>query len=85
MLYSVTVAFSHDVMITEISGNPGSMSQANCSVESNQYTKSVTIVCRNLNYTTSHVLLVKGVLNITDAEIPLDFIVDIGSKGPVHS
>ena len=69
--FLVTVTFSHDVIVQSI----GTLeNQESCSINSTQYSKAAKIVCTNLNYDTSYTLLFQGVVNFTDATIPLEFI-----------
>ena len=69
MLYPVTMNFSHDVIAQRVFGLK---SQDSCSINSTQYTNETKIVCTNLNYNTTYILLVlQRLVNCTDVTIPI--------------
>ena len=73
--YSVTVIFSHEVIVQSIGGLE---SHESCSINSTQFTKTVKISCVNLNYSTSYMytLIFHGSINFTNTVVRLKFIVN---------
>ena len=75
--YSVTVTFSVEVIVQSINGLE---SDENCSINSTQFSKTAKISCANLKHSTSYTLIFHGLVNFTDAVVPLQFIVNFDSK-----
>ena len=74
--YSVTVTFTHEVIIQSVDGLK---SQEICSINSTQFTKAAKTSCTNLNSNTSYTLTFQGLVNFIDAVIPLEFIVNFAT------
>ena len=75
--YSVTVTFSLEAIVQSIIGLE---SNESCSINSTQFSKTAKISCANLKYNTSYTLIFHGLINFTDAVVPLQFIVNFVTK-----
>ena len=76
--YSITITFSHDVIIESVAGLD---SQESCLFNNTQYTKVAKTVCTKLNSNTLYTLLFHGMVTLMDdGPIPLKFIVNFMTK-----
>ena len=71
--YSVTVIFSHEVIVQSIGGLE---SNESCSINTTQFTKTVKTSCVNLNYSSLYTLLFQGLINFTHTVVSLEFILN---------
>ena len=71
--YSVTLTFSVEVILQSVGGLHDHES---CSINSTQFTKTAKTSCANLKHNTSYMLIFHGMVDFTDAVVPLEFAVN---------